>query len=280
MTKPIYRFAPSPNGELHLGHAYSALFTSQAAHHAGGAFLLRIEDIDTLRCRPHFAAQIMEDLSWLGLRWEAPVRFQSQHLEDYAAAQARLNQAGLLYPCFCSRRSIAAFSPGRLDPDGNPLYPGICRKLSVAARLMRIARHEPFRLRIDMEEACRRIASPLSFHDQGRAKKIEVDPRRWGDVILVRKDIGTSYHIAVVVDDAIQAITHVTRGLDLFEATHIHRLLQELLDLPSPLYHHHPLISDEHGRKLAKSLADRSLRSLRRAGMSASTVRRALGFEN
>jgi len=277
MTPPSYRFAPSPNGELHLGHAYSALFTDRAARQGRGTFLLRIEDIDTLRCRPHFAAQIFEDLSWLGLRWEVPVRVQSEHLDDYASAQQRLNEMGLLYPCFCSRQAVAA-SAQRSDPDGNPLYPGTCRELSNTARQERIVKGEPFSLRIDMKRARRRLASSLSFHDLGRAKPIEADPRRWGDVILVRKEIGTSYHIAVVVDDALQGITHVTRGMDLFEATHIHRLLQALLDLPSPLYHHHPLISDAEGRKLAKSSLDRSLRSIREAGVMPSTIRQTLEF--
>jgi glutamyl-Q tRNA(Asp) synthetase len=279
MTGPIYRFAPSPNGELHLGHAYSALFTAEAARKSGGTFLLRIEDIDGLRCRPHFTARLFEDLSWLGLRWPTPVRMQSEHLADYAAVQARLGGMGLLYPCFCSRQNVASSATGR-DPDGTPLYSGICRGLTAAQRQRRMAAGEPFSLRIDMEEACRHLTSSLAFHDIGRAKDIEADPRRWGDVILMRKDIGTSYHIAVVVDDAIQGITHITRGMDLFEATHIHRLLQALLDLPVPRYHHHSLIADDHGRKLAKSAGDRSLRSLREAGVSPLTLRRTLGFSD
>jgi glutamyl-Q tRNA(Asp) synthetase len=276
MTRPIYRFAPSPNGELHLGHAYSALFTDRAARRGGGVFLLRMEDIDIVRCTARFAAFLIEDLLWLGLRWPAPVRFQSRHLNDYAAALTRLTEMELLYPCFCSRRTVAA-AESVADPDGNPLYPGACRRLSAAERQDRIAAGESFSLRIDMEEACRRLATPLFFDDQA-ALKIKADPRRWGDVILARRDIGTSYHIAVVVDDAIQAVTHVTRGMDLFEATHIHRLLQELLHLPAPLYHHHPLIAGADGRKLSKSFRDRSLRSLRAAGVSAGDIRRSLGF--
>jgi glutamyl-Q tRNA(Asp) synthetase len=276
MIQPIYRFAPSPNGELHLGHAYSALFTDRAARRGQGVFLLRIEDIDVLRCTAQLADLLIEDLSWLGLRWPAPVRFQSRHLNDYSAALARLTEMELLYPCFCSRRTIAA-SESPADPDGNPLYPGTCRRLCAAERQDRIAAGESFSLRIDIEEACRPLAAPLFFDDLA-VSRIRADPRRWGDVILARKDIGTSYHIAVVVDDAIQAVTHITRGMDLFEATHIHRLLQELLDLPVPVYHHHQLITGADGRKLSKSFRDQSLRSLRAAGVSAGGIRRSLGF--
>jgi glutamyl-Q tRNA(Asp) synthetase len=277
MSRPIYRFAPSPNGELHLGHAYSALFTDFAARQSDGVFLLRIEDIDTLRCRDRFVQQIFEDLSWIGLRWSTPVRIQSRYLSHYVLAQDRLHEMGLLYPCFCTRSDIAGASQSS-DPDGNPRYPGTCRALSVTERGKRIAEGKSFSLRIDMENACRSLTSPLRFHDLGSAQDIEADPARWGDVILVRKDIGTSYHVAVVVDDAIQGVTHVTRGMDLFEATHIHRLLQSLLGFPTPLYHHHRLISDELGRKLSKSTRDPGLRALREAGVSPHTIRRSLGF--
>jgi glutamyl-Q tRNA(Asp) synthetase len=277
MSHAIYRFAPSPNGELHLGHAYSALFTDNAARRSEGAFLLRIEDIDTLRCRNRFVPRIFEDLAWLGLQWPTPVRFQSRYLADYAAAHERLRDMGLLYPCFCTRSSFAESSRDA-DPDGNARYPGTCRALSVGERGRKIAEGKSFSLRIDMEKACRGFTSPLYFHDLGSGQEIEADPGRWGDVILVRKDISTSYHIAVVVDDAIQGVTHVTRGMDLFDATHIHRLLQSLLGFPSPLYHHHKLISDQLGRKLSKSARDLSLRSLREAGVSSDTIRRSLGF--
>jgi glutamyl-Q tRNA(Asp) synthetase len=184
---------------------------------------------------------------------------------------------GLLYPCFCTR-SVLAQSSQDADPEGNPRYPGTCRVLSEAERRGKIIEGKSFNLRIDMEKACRSLTSSLCFHDLGRAQEIEADPGRWGDVVLVRKDIGTSYHIAVVVDDAIQGVTHVTRGMDLFEATHIHTLLQSLLGLPTPLYHHHELISDQLGRKLSKSARDPPLRALREAGMSPDTIRRSLGF--
>jgi glutamyl-Q tRNA(Asp) synthetase len=277
MPVPVYRFAPSPNGELHLGHAYSALFTAEAAAHAGGIFLLRIEDIDHGRCRPQFAAQIFADLSWLGLRWVEPVRFQSEHMDDYRAARDRLLQIGVLYPCFCSRRDVMA-SAAAFDPEGNPLYPGTCRALSRSERQRRIASGAPYHLRIDMGQALARLASPLSFREISSGRDIIADPRPWGDVVLIRKDIGTSYHLSVVVDDALQSVTHVTRGMDLFAATHVHRLLQALLEFPAPLYHHHRLITDGAGRKLAKSLCDPSLRALREAGVAAGEIRRELGF--
>jgi glutamyl-Q tRNA(Asp) synthetase len=276
MTRSTYRFAPSPNGELHLGHAFSALFAYHAAKHAGGTFLLRIEDIDTTRCRPHFADLLIEDLGWLGLRWIEPVRFQSRHLADYSNAQSRLLDQGLLYPCFCTRKTIEASSSGARDPDGSPLYPGTCRVLNPQARAERMASGEAFHLRLDMAKAARHAAG-LFFTDLGLGD-VAADPQKWGDVILVRKDIGTSYHIAVVVDDALQNITHVTRGRDLFEATHVHRLLQALLGLPVPLYHHHRLINDALGRKLSKSAGDRSLRGLRQDGVSPADIRQALGF--
>jgi glutamyl-Q tRNA(Asp) synthetase len=276
MTAPTYRFAPSPNGELHLGHAFSALFAFHAAKSARGTFLLRIEDIDTTRCRRRYADLIFDDLAWLGLHWLKPVRFQSRHLADYSKAQTRLESQGLLYPCFCTRKILEASPSGPRDPDGGLLYPGTCRALDPETRAERMAAGEPFHLRLDMTSAVRRAAG-LSFTDLG-AGDIPAEPQKWGDVILVRKDIGTSYHIAVVIDDALQEVTHVTRGRDLFEATHIHRLLQALLGLPAPLYHHHRLINDALGRKLSKSAGGRSLRSLREEGVTAADVRHALGF--
>ncbi len=278
MPQPVFRFAPSPNGELHLGHAYSALFTDEAAKALNGAFLLRIEDIDVTRCRPEFAAGIFEDLSWLGLRWPQPVRFQSRHLEDYAAARDRLAAMGLLYPCFCSRQDIVAKALA-FDPDGNPLYPGTCRQLSAGAAQERASRGKSFSLRLDMERACRRLPAKLFFADAERGE-VEADPRRWGDVVLIRKDIATSYHLSVVVDDALQGVTHVTRGRDLYEATHIHRLLQALLGLPTPHYHHHKLITAASGRKLAKSLSDPSLRMLRNCAVTPGEIRQELGFRS
>lgn len=268
---PVFRFAPSPNGHLHLGHAYSALVNAAEAKHTGGRFLVRIEDIDTERCTKALAAACLDDLAWLGLKWEEPVRVQSAHLADYRAALDRLEAHGLLYPCFCSRRQIALDAGDALrDPEGQPLYPGTCRG---AAR----SRNEPHALRLDMKKSLALLDAPFTFTELGEGTII-ADPAAWGDVILARRDIGTSYHIAVVVDDALQGITHVVRGRDLFAATSIHRLLQELLRLPAPLYRHHPLIGDETGRKLSKSAGDRSLASLREAGVTAADIRRELGF--
>jgi glutamyl-Q tRNA(Asp) synthetase len=277
MSQPAFRFAPSPNGALHLGHAYSALLNARMAREAGGRFLLRMEDIDVARCPPHLAEAALADLAWLGLDWERPVRVQSRHLEDYAEAQARLADMGLLYPCFCSRSRIAAMAGGR-DPEGQPLYPGTCRALTETERRNRIARGEAHALRLDMAEALSRLTAPVTAIESDRLQPL--DPGLWGDVILVRKDIGTSYHIAVVVDDALQAITHVVRGRDLLAATAIHRLLQILLGLPEPRYHHHELIGDEAGHKLSKSAGSRSLAALRRSGVTPTEIRRTLGFDD
>jgi glutamyl-Q tRNA(Asp) synthetase len=277
MSLPAFRFAPSPNGELHLGHAYSALLNARMAAEHGGRFLIRIEDIDTVRCTAELAARALADLAWLGLAWEEPVRVQSRHLNDYAATQKRLADMGPLYPCFCTRKDIAARSvESRRDPEGQPLYPGTCRGLTTSEIEDRIARGIPYALRLDMRLALSRLAAVPSFVEQG--KTATADPAPWGDVVLVRKDIGTSYHIAVVSDDALQGISHVVRGRDLYAATAIHRLLQELLGLPAPHYHHHELIGDETGRKLSKSAGDISLRTLRERGVSAADIRRILGF--
>jgi glutamyl-Q tRNA(Asp) synthetase len=276
MRQPAFRFAPSPNGALHLGHAYSALLNAELARAAGGRFLVRMEDIDLVRCPRHLAEAALADLAWLGLNWEVPVRYQSEHLADYRRAQDRLAAMGLLYPCFCSRKRIAESAmPGR-DPEGQPLYPGTCRDLSPSERQDRIGAGEHYALRLDMARAIPAAGASLDFEEQGR--RIRLDPAAWGDVILVRKDIGTSYHVAVVVDDALQGITDVVRGRDLFQATAIHRLLQVLLRLPVPRYRHHELIGDETGRKLSKSAGDRSLASLRRAGIGPAEVRAVLGF--
>jgi len=275
MLTPAFRFAPSPNGRLHLGHAYSALLNDAEAKAAGGRFLIRIEDIDRLRCTPELVAACLEDLAWLGLHWEEPVRHQSRHVNDYRAALARLDAMGLLYPCYCSRREIAAAANARIaDPEGQPLYPGTCRALNHASR------NAPHALRIDMKKARALVRRPLSYTElrEETAVAITATPQVWGDVILARRDIGTSYHIAVVVDDALQEVSHVIRGSDLSAATAIHRLLQELLGLPVPLYRHHALIGDEAGRKLSKSAGDRSLASYREAGVTAEEIRRALGF--
>jgi len=271
MLTPAFRFAPSPNGRLHLGHAYSALLNAAEAERVGGRFLVRIEDIDTTRCTPELAKACLEDLAWLSLAWEEPVRFQSRHLVEYRAALAKLDALGLLYACTCTRREIAETAdPARRDAEGQVLYPGTCREAGHS-------RDAPHALRLDMQRACALLNAPLTFTELGEGEVI-ADPAAWGDVILARRDIGTSYHIAVVVDDALQGISHVVRGRDLFAATAIHRLLQHLLGLPVPLYRHHALIGDETGRKLSKTAGDRSLASLREAGVTPEEIRRELGF--
>ncbi|WP_400768690.1 tRNA glutamyl-Q(34) synthetase GluQRS [Methylosinus sporium] len=263
--RKVFRFAPSPNGYLHLGHAYSALLGFDLARREGGRFLLRIEDIDQGRARPEFEAAIYEDLAWLGLVWEEPVRRQSEHLDDYAAALAKLDALGLLYPCVCSRADIAGASRGR-DLDGAPLYPGTCRGKTLA--------RAGANLRLDMAKAAALVGGEVSWREHG--KEIVAALQEWGDVVLARKDIGTSYHIAVAVDDALQGVTDVVRGRDLYEATRIHRLLQELLGLPAPAYRHHALVLDEDGRKLAKSRLSKPLRDLRAEGAAAADVRAML----
>lgn len=285
--RPVFRFAPSPNGALHLGHALSAIVGYGQAEAAGGRFLLRIEDIDKGRTRSEFVAGIFEDLRWLGIVWEEPVLFQSLRMDAYRAAARRLQALGLLYPCFATRSEIeAAADEEETDPDGAPLYPGVWKRRSQAdiARLQ--AAGAPFALRIDMVAALRTASqklagTPLTFIEidaDGTPQTMEAHPERWGDAVLVRKDVATSYHLAVVVDDAWQGVTHVTRGRDLYAATDLHRLIQVLLDLPEPIYHHHWLIVDETGRKLAKSARDTSLRSLREAGASPADIRRLVGL--
>jgi len=271
------RFAPSPSGRLHLGHAHSALFTARAA--AGGRFLLRIEDIDLGRCRPEHEAGILEDLAWLGLTWETPVRRQSEHFADYRAALDRLRGEGLVYPCFCTRREIAAeiarAGSAPHGPDG-PLYPGTCRRRSEDERAERLAAGEPHAWRLDLAEASRRTG-PLTWHDLGAGEQA-ARPELLGDAVLARKEVPTSYHLAVTVDDALQEIGLVTRGQDLFHATHLHRLLQALLGLPVPRWHHHALLSDAEGKRLAKRHDALSLAALRAAGRSPAEVRALAGF--
>jgi glutamyl-Q tRNA(Asp) synthetase len=283
----VLRFAPSPNGALHLGHARSALIAFEMAKRLGGRFLLRIEDIDTARTREEFVTGIYEDLAWLGLTWETPVLRQSLHFADYIAAAEKLQTMGLLYPCFATRAEIlAAARPDALDPDGAPIYPGICRNLDRSAIARRKSAGQPFTMRLDMERALRLLkdlgtADPLTFtelNDNGRAERIAADPARWGDVVIQRRDVPTSYHLSVVIDDARQGVTHVTRGRDLFAATDVHRLLQALLELPEPFYHHHQLIMDEQGRKLAKSDGDVGLRELRHRGITPADIRRLVGL--
>jgi glutamyl-Q tRNA(Asp) synthetase len=292
MSVPVLRFAPSPNGYLHLGHARSALLNFDMARAAGGRLLLRIEDIDATRCRPEFETAIYQDLAWLGIAWDGAVRHQSEHLDDYRAALARLDAQGLIYPSFESRAEIAALvaererggpslAPWPRDPDGAPLYPGVARSLSRVERARRIGAGEPYALRLDMAAAIAR-AGALAFTETGSGPEGETGlvaavPARWGDVVLARKETPTSYHLAVVVDDARQGVTHVVRGRDLFWSTSVHRLLQTLLDLPTPIYRHHPLVLDAEGRKLSKSTAATGLRTLRESGATPADIRRMVG---
>lgn len=288
VRRPVLRFAPSPNGALHLGHALSALVGYDMARRLGGRFLVRIEDIDTVRCTPHHAAAALEDLAWLGITWETPVLRQSEHFADYRLAAERLVAIGLLYPCFATRSemaSAAAGTPEAVDPDGTPLYPGLWRGAPSSEVERRIARGEPYALRLDVGRALDLAADrgllPLTYgavDEDGSVSRVIARPARWGDAVIIRKDTPASYHLAVVVDDARQGITHVTRGMDLVAATDLHRLLQVLLDLPEPLYHHHRLITDASGRKLAKSAGDTSLAALRRQGMTPAGIRQRLGL--
>ena len=287
MTTPTLRFAPSPNGHLHLGHAFSALLNVDLARARNGRFLLRIEDIDATRCRPEYETAIYDDLAWLGLAWEQPVRRQSEHLTAYRAAIERLAAQGLVYASFESRAQIAqlvcareAKGPWPRDPDGAPLYPGSARDLSDDERARRMAAGEPYTLRLDMAAAVAR-AGPLTWREQeadGHVTTIAANPAAWGDVVLARKETPTSYHVSVVVDDAAQGITDVVRGRDLFAATAVHRLLQAVLGLPDPVYQHHSLILDADGRKLAKSTQATGLRELRAGGATPADIRRLVGL--
>lgn len=279
------RFAPSPNGRLHLGHALSALENEAWAQRLGGRLLVRIEDIDTVRCTGKLAQDTLDDLLWLGITWERPVRYQSEHFGDYRAASDRLDRMGLLYPCFATRNEIVAAAQADCDPDGAPLYPGLWHGASAQRIAAAKVGGQPFALRLDMERALhiagQRGALPLTYcamNEKGELRTIEARPRRWGDVVIVRKDTPTSYHLAVVVDDALQGVTHVVRGLDLEAATDLQRLLQVLLDLPHPIYHHHRLVTDRTGRKLSKSAGDTSLAELRDRRWTPSALRQHLGF--
>lgn len=283
----VTRFAPSPTGLLHLGHAHAALFAAGAARDAGGRFLLRIEDIDQGRCRPEFEEAIYEDLAWLGLTWETPVRRQSDCMADYEAAIDRLNRQGVLYPCFCTRKDIAAeieaaqgaphlnVTGPETGPDG-PLYPGTCRALTNAAREAKAEAGGAFALRLDMQRAVQ-IADELTWHDQDRGE-ITATPEIFGDVVLARKDTPTSYHLSVTMDDHIQGVNMVTRGEDLFPATHVHRLLQALLGLHVPTYRHHHLLNGPDGKRLAKRNKAQTIRDLRETGHCPAEVRKMAGF--
>ena len=271
----VTRFAPSPTGHLHLGHAYSALF----AESQGTRFLVRIEDIDTGRCRPNFGHAILDDLAWLGLAWETPVRRQSAHMDDYASALSALAARDLLYPCFCTRKDIQAEinAAGHAPhgPDG-PIYPGVCRNLPSAEREKRIAIGTPHALRLKMDKAIA-ATGPLVWHD-AEAGPQQARPAIFGDVVLARKDTPTSYHLAVTVDDYLQGVTLVTRGQDLFEASHVHRLLQALLGYNSPAYNHHKLLTDSQGNRLAKRDKAQTLQSLRAVGYTPAEVRALAGW--
>ena len=282
MPQPILRFAPSPNGHLHLGHAYSALFTDFWAKRLGGQFLLRLEDIDTERCKPEFAAAMFEDLHWLGLDWPEPVMVQSERFPIYAAAADRLHAHGLLYPCFCSRSETLDHAIGA-DPDGAPLYGGTCLKLTAAEIEERLGRGDPVQYRLHVGAALA-LTGPLSFTVAAptlldRPQIRFARPELWGDVIIQRKGTPTSYHLSVVVDDAAQGVTHVTRGRDMEPSTDIHVLLQMLLGLSQPIYSFHKLIMGGDGKKLSKSKGSPTLRSLRESGWSAADVRREVGFD-
>ncbi len=320
----VTRFAPSPTGLLHLGHAYAAIFAHDLAREHDGRFLLRIEDIDTTRCRPEFEEQVYDDLAWLGLHWDQPVRRQSDHLALYRSKLEELSGRGLLYPCFCTRREIAEeierMPSAPHGPEG-PVYPGTCRMLSLAERDKRLDEGMPHAWRLNIEAALERfqekwarfsvrkhdqtrnlehfhesnnlgnalasssVSSTLSFIETGRGAqgeqgKIRVEPHLFGDIVLGRKDLGISYHLAVTLDDHLQGVTVVTRGEDLFDATHVQRLLQELLGLDVPAYHHHRLIRHETGRRLAKRDKDLTIKALRTAGASPGDIREKLGLTN
>ncbi len=289
MPPPVFRFAPSPNGYLHLGHACSALLNFDLAHRSGGRFLLRIEDIDAARCRPEFEAAIYQDLAWLGISWETPVRRQSEHFSSYRDGLDRLSAAGLIYPGFESRAEIARLVAQRQsggtwprDPDGAPLYPGSAKSLSVDERTRLIAEGVPYAWRLDMAAACARAGKPGWTEDGegpgGERGAVTGRPGAWGDVILARKEVPTSYHLSVVIDDALQGVTEVVRGQDLFWSTSVHRLLQDLLGLPQPGYRHHRLIRDAAGQKLSKSTAATGLRELRAQGATPADIRTLVGL--
>lgn len=281
----VFRFAPSPNGYLHLGHAYSALLNYDMARAANGRLLLRIEDIDPTRCRPEYEDAIRQDLEWLGILFERPVRRQSEYFAEYRATLERLEEEGLLFTSFESRAEIAKLVAKRgadwpRDPDGSPLYPGNAKKMTERERMQRLEKGEPYALRLDLEAALKRVKRPLAWHETNENNPREIDayPERWGDVVLGRKETPASYHLACVLDDALQGVTHVVRGMDLYESTSIHRLLQEILSLPAPVYHHHKLILDAEGKKLAKRDPSTTLRDLRAQGWNAKNVRERVGL--
>lgn len=280
-TNFVTRFAPSPSGRLHKGHAYSALMAYRAAQENGGRFLLRIEDIDTTRCRPEYTDGIYEDLTWLGLAWELPVRVQSQHFSDYKAAMTQLKAMGLVYPCFCTRRDIQAeianAERAPHGPDG-PVYPRLCHGKNVAEQKSLIASGKAHAWRLDLPKALEHIGGTPVWHDEIKGD-ITATPEGLGDVVLARKDTPTSYHLSVVIDDTLQGITHVVRGQDLYHTTHVHVVLQRLLGLPSPIYHHHRLLLDAKGERFAKRNKSATLQALRKSGVSAEQLIEELALQ-
>jgi len=288
---PVFRFAPSPNGALHLGHAYSALVNKQLCDALGGAYLLRFEDIDETRCTPELEQQMLDDLNWLGIASRGEPRRQSQHFADYQFALDQLRSRGLIYPAFMSRgdirRAVAdKISSGETwlnDPDGSPHYPGEERSWSQDQQNAMLAQNAKHSWRLDMAAALQQMPKSLTWQEfqpdnPAECKDIPAQPALWGDVVLARSETPTSYHLAVTVDDALQKVTHVVRGCDLYHATSVHRLLQVLLGLPAPRYHHHDLIIDTDGRKLSKSNQDVSLRSLRDRGIDAKDLPQLFRF--
>ncbi len=286
MAPHVTRFAPSPTGYLHLGHAFAALVAAELARASGGRFLVRIEDTDRTRARPEYEAAIFEDLAWLGLQWEEPVRRQSEHFGAYASALDVVKGLGCAYPCFCTRKEIEAEFAASVNaphgPDG-PVYPGTCRALPATERAQRLARGDNHAWRLDVAAALARLDVPLTFEELGRGPAAErgtiaVTADLFGDIVLARKDAPASYHLAVVVDDALQGVTLVTRGNDLFAAAHVQRLLQALLKLPVPQYSHHRLILDASGKRLAKRDQATTLKHLRADGWTPARVREAVAI--
>ncbi len=287
------RFAPSPNGWLHLGHAFSAITAHDAARELNGDFLLRIEDIDMGRCRPEYVEGIYDDLAWLGLTWVMPVRRQSEHFDEYEKALKTLRSRGLVYPCFATRKEINAMIEGSgigfarwpLDPDGAPVYPGIYKDISTTELNRLMWEGRTYAWRLDMEKALAEAeeinGGPITFTETGAGPRgqtgiLPINPLSYGDVIIARKDVPTSYHLAVTLDDAAQGVTLVTRGQDLFPATYVHRVLQILMGLPEPRYRHHGLIREETGRRLSKTAKDKGLRDLRAGGATPADIRRLM----
>jgi glutamyl-Q tRNA(Asp) synthetase len=281
LTQPVFRFAPSPNGRLHLGHAYSALLNAEMAATSHGRFLLRIEDIDRTRCKPEYETAIVADLAWLGLTFREAPRRQSEHVGDYAGALDRLTARGLVYPCFCTRGEIARAAGVARDPDGAPLYPGTCRALTAAEQAARLSSGRSAGFRLDMARALAEAQGVSRWREYGEGTVetiVRADPSAWGDFLLKRKGMPASYHLAVVVDDALQGVSDVVRGRDLFASTSAHRLLQRLLEISPPRYRHHRLVRDVSGSKMSKSASSTPLEALRRNGVAAQEIRAALGF--